>query len=151
VVFGERCFEANHWRKKTAVAANSGGRDSLDGLPICGIDNRRRTTSTGEWKLLLLQAFETGRRATCELILIACRAAPSLQPAPGSPADLMASVPALRLRNSKYPDYINEFRLGQLYPPLDCHFYNIDHLAIGIRTSCMPVATVLRTTGEIIS
>jgi hypothetical protein len=68
--------------------------------------------STGEWKLLLLQAFQAGRRATNELISIACHAAMSLRPAPGSPADLMASDPALRLRISKYPHYITNSGWG---------------------------------------
>jgi methionine-rich copper-binding protein CopC len=60
----------------------------------------------GEWKLLLLQAFQTGRRATNELISMACHAAMRLRPAPGAHADLMASNPAIRVRNTKYPHYI---------------------------------------------
>jgi hypothetical protein len=47
VVFGERCFEANHWRKKTAIAANSGGRDLLDDLPVRGIDTAEELCRRG--------------------------------------------------------------------------------------------------------
>jgi hypothetical protein len=131
VVFGERCFEANHWRKKTAVAANSGGRDSLDDVPVCGINNRGGTMSTGECKLLLLQAFQTGRRATNELISIACHAAMSLRPAPGSPADLMASDPASSFRNSKYPRYITNSGWAHCAPAAALSF--LQHRSLGER------------------
>jgi hypothetical protein len=151
VVFGERCFEANHWRKKTAIAANSGGRDLLDDLPVCGIDAAEELCGRGEWKLLLLQAFQTGRRATNELISIACHAVMSLRPALGlarrfdgiqsSPTSAQFKISALHY----------EFRRTQQRPPVDCHFYNIDHLATGMRSICMPVATVSRIKGEIIS
>jgi hypothetical protein len=74
VVFGKRCFEANHWRKKTALAANSGGRDLLDGLPVCGT-NTAEVQGTGEWKLHFLQSYRTDRFPICRLMRAAHRAA----------------------------------------------------------------------------
>ena len=138
MVFGDRCFEANHWRKKTALAANSGGRDLLDGLPLCGTDTADVLCGRGEWKLLLLQAFQTGRRATNGLISIACHAAMSLRPAASSRAHFLASDPGPRFPNS---NHTRSLIRGSAFRRENCHFYNIDHLATGIRSIRMPVAT----------
>ena len=62
--------------------------------------------------MLLLQAFQSARRASNELISIACHGAMNLRPAPDSLADLMASDPAPHPRNSKYPHYITNSDWG---------------------------------------
>jgi hypothetical protein len=46
VVIGDIALKLTHRRKKTALAANSGGESSLEDLPVCG-SNTAQVLSTG--------------------------------------------------------------------------------------------------------
>jgi hypothetical protein len=47
VVFGDMALKLTHWRKKTALAANSGGESLLDDLPVCGSNTAELQSNGG--------------------------------------------------------------------------------------------------------
>jgi hypothetical protein len=47
VVLGDMALKLTHRRKKTALAANSGGENLLDDLPVCGSNTAELQSNGG--------------------------------------------------------------------------------------------------------